>query len=490
MKKYLLFLLVISSCFYLSAQSNRIEYPMKSDFEGFVQYRNSETLVTLSLAKKGVKGTKELKIDFYDKDFKAVRSTLEKVKDRSFLMDSCRYDNSLYLFYKDRRDALDIVTIDLEKRIAKTINTIFDIDVDLLKTKAFQDKIVFQVFQDKTFKFMVFNLASGEWKTISYEKFDKRRTFISVKDFTLNENGIDVYYVDLDETEKFEILTLSYDGAVKDNYTLNIGDNFYILNLNVDKFGDQTLLSGNYSDDKNEESIGVFIGELSDKKHVNLTQIPFVKLNAFLETFSEKEMNVLSRKQKKANEKDAEIVIPQPALARPLYKVSDGYCLMTELFIHYYRQNSNNKIITVGWESNMGIMVKFDEDLNYVWDSGIEVADPEKGKFSMESMGTFYLREKTQMVQENVNDSTVTLAVTRFENVRYRVFDQKDGKLLTENKIKKPDQPNLKLKRNLITYNGFDYFLSPWNEYYLLQGTQTILDKKADVYFVEKLKLN
>lgn len=462
---------------------------MKGNFDEFVKYKNPNTLVTLSLAKKATNGTKDLKIDFFDKDLKPAGSTIEKVKDRSFLFDSCRYNNTLYIFYKDRRDAMDIVMIDLEKRTSKTINTTFDIDVDLFRSKAFQDKIVLQVSEGKTFKFKVFNIASSEWKTISFEKFDNRRTFISLKDFTLNEIGIDVYYVDLDEPEKFEIVTLGYDGLVKDSYTLDINENFYFLNLNVSNFEGKTLLSGNYSENKNEESIGVFIGEILDKKLDKITQIPFTKLNSFLETLTEKEKNVLNRKQEKANEKDAEVVIPQYALARPLYKVSDGFCLMTELFLYYYRQE-RNKIITVGWESKMGIMVKFDKNFSYVWDGSIEVADPEKGKFSLENMGEFYLREKTQIVQENVNDSTVTLAVTRFDNVRYRVYNQKDGNLLTENKVKKTDIPNLKLKRNLITYNGFDYSLSPWNDYYLLQGTQTILDKKLDVYFLEKLKLN
>lgn len=489
MKKYLVFLLFLIFHFCLSAQSNRIEYPMKGNFDEFVKYKNPNTLVTLSLAKKATNGTKDLKIDFFDKDLKPAGSTIEKVKDRSFLFDSCRYNNTLYIFYKDRRDAMDIVMIDLEKRTSKTINTTFDIDVDLFRSKAFQDKIVLQVSEGKTFKFKVFNIASSEWKTISFEKFDNRRTFISLKDFTLNEIGIDVYYVDLDEPEKFEIVTLGYDGLVKDSYTLDINENFYFLNLNVSNFEGKTLLSGNYSENKNEESIGVFIGEILDKKLDKITQIPFTKLNSFLETLTEKEKNVLNRKQEKANEKDAEVVIPQYALARPLYKVSDGFCLMTELFLYYYRQE-RNKIITVGWESKMGIMVKFDKNFSYVWDGSIEVADPEKGKFSLENMGEFYLREKTQIVQENVNDSTVTLAVTRFDNVRYRVYNQKDGNLLTENKVKKTDIPNLKLKRNLITYNGFDYSLSPWNDYYLLQGTQTILDKKLDVYFLEKLKLN
>ena len=193
-KLLLLSTLLINTLSFSQNSNNRIEFDLNNDYEKHIALPLKENGVLIqSTATKPSKGQLEIKNEFYDTDFKLVKSASVLVKDRTEIINSYQQNSTNYSLIRNKRDYVAIVISDAVTNTVKKVESEYTDEGTLTDMKVYNNKAIFKSVIRNQSKIIIIDLNSGIASEVPFKFGNFSKSDIQREDFQGLENEIIVF---------------------------------------------------------------------------------------------------------------------------------------------------------------------------------------------------------------------------------------------------------------------------------------------------------
>lgn len=489
---FLLPFLMMSLGAFAQQDEKRIELDLRDGYEDERTYPlSSNGFLIQSFGTDPEKGQIDCKNDFYSTGFKLLKSVSIPVKERTQFITSYDENGVNYTMIRNRRDYFAIITADAENLECRKIEGMMP-DLGLLSDmKVYEDRAFFKVIGKKVSGILIIDLKTGKFKVapVKFEKFSTKD--LTILDFQVFDDDLLVFTnAQMDKSnEDLYIVTFSMTGQQKDVFNVTKTVKEKLITASATKIKNKYIITGTFSKTRSEQSQGIFIGELENKKLNFIRFYNFLELKNFTGYLTQKQQDRIERKKDNKEKQGKEMLLNYRIVTHPLIESEDGYTYLGEAFyptFTTYTTNVSNgsggfttQVHTVfdGYQYTHATLAKFDHEGNLLWDN----------TFSMWSLYKPFRIKK--LISFSHGRENAELAFSERNTIRYKVFNQQNGDIIKDNskEIIETYTEGDKVKRS---FSNIDYW---YDNNFIAYGIQTISNKeikrKRKVFFVNNIVL-
>lgn len=484
-KLLLLSILLINTLSFSQNSVNRIEFDLKNDYENHIALPLKENGVLIqSTATKPSKGQLEIKNEFYDTDFKLVKSASVLVKDRTEIIDSYQQNSINYSLIRNKRDYVAIVISDAATNTIKKVESEYTDEGTLTDMKVHNNKAIFKSVIRNQSKIIIIDLNSGIASEVPFKFGNFSKSDIQIEDFQVLENEI-IVFVNAKNSRRSSdlyIAQLDLNGVQKDFYRITDNIEEKLIEVAATKIGAKYILTGTYSKTKADMSQGIFIAEVENKNLGFIKFYNFLELKNFSNYMSESEARKIERRMDRAADKNKELVINYFIENHDIKLTDDGYIFLGEAYYPTYITygTGNGGYVTKfdGYYYTHALISKFDKQGNLIWDNSFEIHPGYKPM----------ALKRFISIKNTTND--IDLSFGNLKEIIYKKIDATTGTTLIDDTAEIIDTgiDGDKLRRS---FSEVSYW---YNNFFIAHGTQTVTNNDVKrgrkIFFVNKIILN
>ena len=479
---------------------NRIEFELKDGYSNEEIYEmGSLGFVLCSRSDEVNKGEVEWKFEHFNTD-------LESIEEKKIVLGKKYYDdeiykteNSVYILFKNPKGEFKIVSYDAEEK------EIEEYSGNLTKKSWIRDMVVIDhnAFFNASIKgepvIMKYDLSRGTTKIIPINVGKYNLKKMSVVNFQILEDASELLvFVRVRESKKeSEMIMIQIDEDGDKKATVNLSETLErnMVSISATKIDeDEFIITGTYSTKSLGTSEGLFFGKATGDELSFIRYHNFSDFTDFFGYLPEKAQEKIDKKKKKKEKKGKELKTNYRIADHDIQDLDDGYLYLGECYYptyrtEYYTSTSyvNGSPVTTtqtrqvfdGYRYTHGVLSKFDEEGNLVWDRIFELY-PNQKPFYVKRFITGYLSES----------QTMELAFAGGFQISSKSFDM-DGNIL---KDETSEEIETQLEGDETKNSNSE--LSYWyDNYFIAYGSQKIKNKTDDevkkkrrVFFVSKVK--
>lgn len=485
--------LVMTLSAFAQQDEKRIELDLRDGYEDERAYPlSNDGFLIQSFGTDPKKGQIDCKNDFYSTGFKLLKSVSVPVKERTQFVTSYDENGINYTMIRNRRDYFAIITADAGNLECKKTEGLMP-DLGLLSDMVVHDdKAIFKVVDKKASGILIIDLKTGKIKftPVKIERFAAKD--LTILDFQVFDDDLLVFTnAQTDKSnEDLYIVTYNMSGQQKDFFNVTKTVKEKLITASATKIGNKYIITGTFSKTRSDQSQGIFIGELENKKLNFIRFYNFLELKNFTGYLTQKQQDRIERKKDNKEKQGKEMLLNYRIVTHPIIESADGYTFLGEAFYPTYNTyttsipngngGSTTQVHTVfdGYQYTHATLAKFDFEGNLLWDN----------TFSMWSLYKPFRIKK--LISFSQGQENAELAFSERNTVKYKVFNQKNGDIIKDNskEIIETYTDGDKVKRS---FTNIDYW---YDNNFIAFGIQTISNKevkrKRRVFFVNNIVLN
>ncbi len=354
----------------LAQAVGRIECPADDDYEDETVHTLGEKGLLLQMRSKDADdGKRTVKSEWYSCDMKLLGSETFSVPKKMACEHDDYADGVNYTVWRDKDDNLKVLAFDPESGKTAVHDGTLDHKLNMRWCSFGSGRMVFATTEKKTEKLNVFNLASGQTKTLDlhFPGVKDRNTLI----FATAVVGSEVLAFVNAEGHTMLVRT-DLDGNQIGVTEVTPDEGETITSASICNAGGRTFVTGTYTKSKKGNSQGIYFAALDKDDFAFYRSYNFLDLKNFTEFMSEKKQKKVERKKQKAEKADKEYALNYFMASHDIvFDGKDYYYLGEAYYPTYVTYRQGNVIVTSfnGYQYTHAILVKFDAGGNLLWDT-------------------------------------------------------------------------------------------------------------------------
>lgn len=481
--KIKLFLFTLLMVAKLVAQESIARIEIENTYEASFTHSIGEKGVLLeAIGKDSKDGKINLKFQMFSTDLKPIYTDSIQIPKRTNKVGTYIDTDKgvMHTLYRGKRDYFAIISHNTNNKTTKIVEGKYDDDASLYNMKVVNNKAIFSAEEGKESKIIIIDLMTGNVVDVPFKIDQFRRKDISIEEHQVFDDEI-LVFINAQVNKKTKNLYLAkvnFQGVQEDFYPLAENREEKFISISATKSNGKYIITGTYAKGKSELSQGIYFGQIENRSISKLTFYNFLDLNNFTNFMSEKERRKIERKKENSEGRGYELLMNYNMVMHPIKETKDGYELLGEAYYPVYYSCGRGCRTFYGYQYTHALIAKFDKMGSIIWNNTFEIK-PDSWDLP---------RYRMKYVRSNGGKNTINTITVYEKSIEKHAFDATNGKQISSNKVDIAKQYDNDKVKNSFSNTHYWY-----DQYYLVFGTQTVINKEVKrprkIIFINKIQV-